>query len=84
MLISEFVQLSGSGGFSGVAYHCYAGEVDAMNVFHNAHPTSDIWFSESFACLVCGCRLMDMKLSVLGWSEVTGGAIFNGKQATFG
>jgi len=77
VLISEFVQLSrGSGGVSGVAYHCYAGEVNAMNDFHDAHPTSDVWFSEFFACLVCGYPLTGHEAECAGmiggdwWSDL--------------
>lgn len=31
---------------SGVAWHCYAGTVDAQTVVHDAHPTVDTYFTE--------------------------------------
>ena len=42
-----FVQMSRVGNAdAGVAFHCYRGTVDTTSKFHNAHPTSDVWFSE--------------------------------------
>ncbi|KAL1740014.1 glycoside hydrolase family 30 protein [Schizophyllum fasciatum] len=32
--------------FAGVAFHCYAGNVGQMNVFHNSHPNKEIYFTE--------------------------------------
>lgn len=31
---------------AGVAWHCYAGEVQAQSVVHEAHPDKDTWFTE--------------------------------------
>ena len=31
---------------SGVGWHCYAGDVSAQSVVHDAHPDKDTWFTE--------------------------------------
>jgi glucosylceramidase len=31
---------------AGSAFHCYAGEVDAQSIVHNAHPDKEIYFTE--------------------------------------
>ncbi|TFK38651.1 glucan endo-1,6-beta-glucosidase [Crucibulum laeve] len=41
----ELMELDGA-AFAGVSFHCYAGDVEEQDIFHDAYPSKEIYFTE--------------------------------------